>query len=119
MSIVHAWVAGEASVFPAGSVARTSNVWFPAASPVYVWPLAQALKAAPSSRHWKLLPVSLDVKLKLALVWFVGDGGAEVIVVCGGVVSIVHVWLAGEASVFPAPSIARTWNVCAPAARPV
>jgi hypothetical protein len=63
-------------------------------------------------------PASLEVKLKLGPVAFDGFVGAEVIVVSGAVRSIVHVWLAGVASVFPAGSVARTWNVWLPAARP-
>ncbi len=33
-STVHVWLAGVASVFPAGSVARTWKVWLPAVKPV-------------------------------------------------------------------------------------
>ena len=69
--------------------------------------VVQALKAAPSRRHWKV-PASLAVNVNVALVWFVGDGGAEVIVVSGTLVSIAQAWLAGDPSVFPAGSVART-----------
>jgi hypothetical protein len=57
-----------------------------------------------------VLPASVDVKEKLALVWFVGFAGAEVIVVFGAVLSIVTVRLA-ELSVLPAASATRasTW----------
>src|SRR6185369_6876479 len=41
--------------------------------------------------------------------------GLESIVVFGAVRSTVHVWLAGVASVLPAVSVARTWNVWLPA----
>jgi hypothetical protein len=34
VSTVQVWLAELASVFPAGSVARTSKVWLPSASPV-------------------------------------------------------------------------------------
>ena len=64
-------------------------------------------------------PASVDVKLKLADVELLTAGGADVIVVSGAVRSIVHVWLAGLASVFPAGSVARTWNVWLPAVKPV
>ena len=33
-STVQVWLAGVASVFPAGSVARTWKVWLPAVKPV-------------------------------------------------------------------------------------
>ena len=39
--------------------------------------------------------------------------------VCGADRSTVHAREAGVASRFPAASVARTWNVCGPAARPV
>jgi hypothetical protein len=79
----------------------------------------QAAKAAPSSEHSKLDPASLAVNENVATMSVVLVGGAEVIVVCGGVVSgacTVHEWLAGVASTFPAASRARTWKVWAPAA---
>jgi len=47
----------------------------------------QAAKAAPSSEHWKVEGLSLDVKPKLALVELLGLVGLELIVVSGGVVS--------------------------------
>ena len=68
--------------------------------------------------HWKVLPDSEAEKLKLAAALFVTVGGVLVNVVSGAVRSMVHVTLAGEASVFPAPSVARTWKVWLPAARP-
>ena len=46
--------------------------------------------------------------------------GPDVMLVSGGVVSgvpIVHVRVAGVGSVLPAASVARTLNVCDPAAR--
>jgi hypothetical protein len=65
-----------------------------------------------------VLPPSVDVKLKLAAVEFVGLGGLAVIEVSGGAMSIVHVYEAGVASVFPAGSVARTSNVWLPGTRP-
>src|SRR5687768_6219474 len=48
-----------------------------------------------------------------------GSEGRSTIVVSGAVASvIVHAKLAGVASTLPAPSIARTANVCGPTARP-
>jgi hypothetical protein len=49
----------------------------------------------------------------------VGFPGFAVIVVSGGVTSIVQVLLAGVGSVLPSGSVARTWNVCEPAASPL
>jgi hypothetical protein len=42
-SIVHERTAGVPSGFPAGSVARTANVWLPPARPVYVLGVAHAV----------------------------------------------------------------------------
>jgi hypothetical protein len=47
----------------------------------------QAVKALPSRLQANVLPASVDVKLKLALVLVVVAGGEDVIVVSGGVVS--------------------------------
>jgi hypothetical protein len=115
--IVQVWLAGVGSVLPAGSVARTWKVWEPSARAVYSCGLAQGAKAASSRAHWKLEPASLEVKPKLALVLVVDVGGAAVMVVFGGVVSTVHVWLAAVASVLPAGSVARTEKECDPSPR--
>ena len=76
------------------------------------------VKAAPSRLHWKVAPASLE-KLKVALVELVSASGVESRVVLGAVRSTVHEWLAGDASVLPAASVARTWKEWLPAARPV
>jgi adenine deaminase len=73
--------------------------------------LEQAAKALPSRLHVKVLPASVAVKLKLALVLLVSADGLAVIVVSGDVTSIVQVKLAGVASVLPSVSVARTWKV--------
>ena len=71
----------------AASVASTSKVWLPLLRLVKFCGLVQAAKAAPSKRHWKLLPAAVDVKLKLALLLLVGFDGFAVIFVSGAVVS--------------------------------
>ena len=67
-----------------------------------------------SSFLWKVTPVSFEVKVTEAVVEETFPEGAAVIVVFGAVVSTVQVALAGDASVFPAASVARTWIVCDP-----
>jgi hypothetical protein len=79
----------------------------------------QAVKEPASSLHSKVLPASVAVKLKLALVLLVVAAGLAVIVVSGAVVSIVQVKLAGVESVLPAGSVAWTWKVWLPTARAV
>ena len=64
-----------------------------------------------SSLLWKVTPVSFEVKLTEAVVEETFPEGAAVIVVLGADVSTVQEALAGDASVFPAASIARTWIV--------
>ena len=78
----------------------------------------QAAKAAPSSAHWNVAPASFDVNVKSR--WCSRSAvGPVAIVVSGATVSTVQVREAGEASTLPAVSVARTWNVCEPCARPV
>ena len=117
VSIVHVRLAGVGSVFPAASVAFTWKVWLPTARPVYAFGLVQPANAAPSRLHWKVEPDSLEEKLKLGLVELLGFAGLDVIVVSGGVVSIVHVYVAATPT-FPIASVARTANVWLPAASP-
>ena len=62
-------------------------------------------------------PASVEVKENVGVLSLVGPEGPAVIVVSGGVVSTVNDRLAGDASVLPAASVARTSNVCAPSAR--
>jgi hypothetical protein len=115
-STVQVWLAGVASVLPAASVARTWNVWLPALSAgEMVSGLVQELQLPLSTRHSKLEPPSEELKLKSGVVLLDGSEGLESIVVFGAVRSTVQVWLAGVASVLPAASVARTWNVWLPA----
>jgi hypothetical protein len=56
----------------------------------------------PSSAHVNVEPVLLEVKLNVALVWFVGFAGFDVIVTVGGMLSIVvKLQLTGAASAVP------------------
>jgi hypothetical protein len=112
-------LAGVASVLPAASIARTRKVWEPAARPLYVVGLVQPANAEASREHWNVEPVSDELNVNEAVVVVTVPVGPELIVVCGAVVSIVHVRVAGEASRFPTPSVARTRNVCDPAASPL
>ncbi|MFL5982826.1 MAG: hypothetical protein ACJ74R_14065, partial [Gaiellaceae bacterium] len=100
-SIVQVWLAGVASVLPAGSVARTSKLWLPAASAAVVWGLVHGFQPPPSIWQSKLEPGSPALKAKLGVVSLDGLAGPESSVVCGAVRSIVQVKLAGDASVFP------------------
>jgi carotenoid cleavage dioxygenase-like enzyme len=76
-----------------------------------------AAKAEPSSAHSNVAPAS-DEKLKLGLASLLGFVGALVIDALGAAVSTDHVELAA-APVLPNASIALTWNVWLPSARPV
>jgi hypothetical protein len=109
-------LAGVESVFPAASLAWTWNWCWPAAT-VYEAGDVQGEKPARSSEHSKLEPVSLEVKVKVALVLVVVGGGPDAMVVCGAVVSTVKAWVAGVASTLPAASVARARRVCGPSAR--
>ena len=64
-----------------------------------------------SARHSKLEPLSFELNVKLGAVLLDGSAGLESIVVFGAVRSTVQVEPAGEASVLPAASVARTSKV--------
>ena len=109
---------------PAASLALTEKVCGPLANPVYFLGEEQALKAALSSLHSKVLPASEEEKVNVALFCLMVPEGPESIVVSGAVVSCggggtstVKVLEAGMASVFPAASLALTEKVCDPLER--
>src|SRR6266852_314711 len=117
VSTIQLWLAGEASVLPAWSVARTSKVWLPSPrAGEIVSGDEQPVQLPPSTRHSKVEPLSEELKVKTGVVLPEGLAGLESMVVFGAVRSTVQVWLAGEASVLPAASVARTSNVWLPSA---
>jgi hypothetical protein len=80
------------------------------------------VKAVPSSEHWKVEPVSLELKVKVALRLEVEAFGLASILVSGGVVSAggfstVQLWVTGVASTFPDGSVALTLKEWAPKLR--
>ena len=108
VSTVHVLAfAGDLSMFPAGSVARTWNECFPSTKVSEVHGLVQDANTPLSTLHSKVLPASVEVKEKVAIGLFVNVGGLEVMVVFGAFVSIVQSKLAGVGSVLP-PAVART-----------
>ncbi len=63
---------------------------------------------------------SEKVTLTLAVVMTsVAPSAGATVVTVGAVASTVQAWLAGVGSVFPSTSVARTWKVCSPSAKPV
>ena len=76
--------AGEGSVLPAGSIARTSRVCEPSASCAVVCGELQAAKAPVSTRHSKLEPVSEEENVKFGVGSLIVPVGPESIVVSGG-----------------------------------
>jgi hypothetical protein len=121
---VQACEAGEASVLPAPSVARTEKVCELVARELSALGDAHEAHEPESSLHWKLEPLSEAEKPKLASVEVVVEAGPLLIVVSGAVVSVggvvvctVQTCDAGLASVLPEPSVARTEKVCEPTAR--
>ena len=83
----------------------------------------QPLHDPESGLHWKVEPLSLELKLRLAVVEVVVPEGPELIVVSGAAVSAaactVQLRVAGEASVLPAASVALTEKAWEPMARPL
>jgi hypothetical protein len=115
-------VAGDGSVLPAVSMARTANEWLPFGRLEYADGDRQLLKTALSRLHSKV-PASVELNVNDALA-VVPLGGALVIAVSGGVVSpvgtaTVQVLVAGVASVLVAASVACTEKVWLVLLRPV
>ena len=115
-STVHVRVAGDGSTLPAASFALTENVCAPDASPAAALGDEQADQSSASSLHSKPEPGSVEENSKDAVLEVVVPAGPKVIKVSGGVVSgtvvsTVHVRVAGEASMLPAESVARTEKV--------
>jgi len=89
----------------------------PSARPLWLAGLEQLVKVGVSSAHVKVAPAS-ELKLKLGADELLGFVGDAVMLAAGATVSTVQVELAA-APVLPAASVAFTWNVCEPSARPV
>src|ERR671914_1365927 len=116
MPISQLYSAGVGSTLPAASVARTRSWCTPTDRPVSCSGETHELYDPPSSEHWNVEPVSLEENVSVAFGLAVSGFGPESIVVFGAVVSgsawIVQLQLATVASTLPAPSVARTENVC-------
>jgi hypothetical protein len=108
---VHVALAPGSSTLPAASVDRTSTRCVPMLSPETRYGLAQALHAPPSRRHSEVAPPSFTVNVTEPLSDRDSSGGDDVIVVCGATVSTLNERVAGDASVLPAASVARTLTV--------
>src|ERR687895_622251 len=85
--IVHVWLAGVESTFPATSRARTRKVCDPLLRPVYFCGDVHAVKVALSSEHSNVA-ASLAENVKLALLVLILAPGPLSIVVCGATLSI-------------------------------
>src|SRR5436189_743 len=105
VSIVQAYLA-RTPVFCAASSARTSNVCGPSGSGGVEVGEKQGADAAPSTEHVKVADASGEVKRNAPAGVFVGDAGLDVMATVGAVASMVHVYVAGVASEFPAASTA-------------
>src|SRR3954463_5960004 len=112
---VHVRDAGDASTLPAASVARTSNVCAPTASPLTSRGDVHAPHTPPSRRHSNVA-ASLAPNVKLAAVAVPVPGAHPEVVVSGAVGAPAQLREAGDASTWPAASVARGSNVCVRAA---
>ena len=63
----------------------------PSVRPASACGLVHGAQAPPSSRHWKVEPVSEELNWNVGAASLSGFGGWESIVVCGAVVSTVQV----------------------------
>jgi hypothetical protein len=73
---------------------------------VYAFGEVHTAYTPPSILHMNVEPASVEVKVNVAEVEFVGLTGDAVIVVFGGVTSTIQVYEAGVRSTFPAGSLA-------------
>src|SRR3954468_16997482 len=96
--------AGDASVLPAASVARTSNVWELSLSPPTLFGLVHGAKAAPSTLHSKLEPGSVEVNVNAGAATLDGSAGLPTMFVSGAVRSTSTLRMSLEA--WPALSVA-------------
>lgn len=119
VSTVQVYDAGEPSMLPAASVARTAKVCEPSAMPLKLWGDVQDAHGPVSNRHSYVTGLSSDVNANDADVEFEAKGGFDVMVVLGAVASTLHVYGAGVGSVLVAASVARTWNVWVASLRPL
>ncbi len=87
VSTVKTRVAGDASVLPATSVARTDTECAPSPSAEVVHGLVQLTHDPESTRHSNTELASLDVNANVGVLSFVVPVGPDVIVVSGAVVS--------------------------------
>jgi hypothetical protein len=107
VSITQVCEAGEASVLPPASVARTSNVCEPSASDVNERGDVQTIHAPPSIRHANVEPGWSAENSKSASTSLIGVVGAVSIVVSGATVSTSKERDVAPPT-FPAVSTART-----------
>ena len=95
VSTLKAREAGVTSTLVAVSIARTSKVCAPLASPVVVNDDVQAANGRPSTRQSKVAPAS-ELNENVGVLSLVGPFGPAVIVVSGAVMSTLKVHVAGE-----------------------
>src|SRR4029079_19577057 len=81
VSRCHVQLSGDASVLPAASVARTSNVCVLSASPERPCGLVHDDQLPPSIRHSNVEPASVELKAKLGVAALDGTAGLVLIVV--------------------------------------
>jgi hypothetical protein len=123
-------LAGDWSMFPAASIARTSKWCVRTVSSVTTYGDWQSTNSAPSSAHSNVsssagvrLSGSEPMKVKVASGLLVVEGGEEVMIVCGATVSggssIVHAYSTGASSTTPIGFVACTWNTWPSASRPL
>jgi hypothetical protein len=111
-------VTSPSATWPA-TTARTRKLWLPTARPAYACGEVHAANAALSSEHSYVTPASPASNSNAASLRNVVAGGAASIVTSGGMSPISQVYDAGDVSVLPKSSLARTRSSCSPFARPV
>ena len=110
--------------FPAASRAVAVYVWLPSGTDVssrdQVPPavaVAVPREVVPSKTSTVELASAVPDSVNVCVARIAPLAGAVIAGAAGGSVSTIHVREAGVESVFPAASVARTWNVCEPCVR--
>mmetsp|Transcript_50009 Transcript_50009/g.160070 ORF Transcript_50009/g.160070 Transcript_50009/m.160070 type:complete len:209 (-) Transcript_50009:329-955(-) len=125
VSTVHSYSAGVGSSAPNTLVARTAIECVPSVIPSIVkvssfeirrWPRGRITRP-PSSRYAYVNCMSEVVTVKVALLLAAERGGPFMMVVSGAPMLIVHSYLEGVGSMFPARSMVRTSTHRGPAFR--
>src|SRR5687767_3094846 len=111
---VHWYLVISGSGCSSATSTRTSKVWMPSGTPLYVFGETHGEKTPVSSAHsyWRLRPSAPNTNV--AVRFSVVTSGPEVMATAGAGPTTSQLHSAGVASTLPAASFARTAKSCSP-----